>query len=201
MCRTRKIPFVLLILMLAFSVFCGIITKNSMSDNLSPRPYIDDEYIFCSIPDMNQNYMSNTSIRSYSDLMDASDLVVRLEVSNENERYFHTNQTVTEANVLEVYKGTSDEQIYILEPIVYENGCIISTEGYYWLRDNEEYVFFLKQFDDVHIGKDNKIYIPTSAGYGQYCLSNEYEIEYSNDDLYFDRTKYRRIRDQIRELF
>lgn len=198
----RKIIIGLFLLMFVFSLFVCILTRKSLVNNLSPRPYIDsEEYDIFSIPDMNNNYMQAASIRSYLDLMEASDLVVRLKVNDENERYYHTGQTVTEAEVLETYKGTSGEQIYILEPIAYDSGSIISTENYYWIRDNEEYIIFLKQYNDIHLGKETKIYIPTSAGYGQYCITKDYETCKISNESSFDTEKYHRIREQIIDLF
>lgn len=177
-----------IIFMLTTCVIIGIIVRHSFHNDVSPRMYIDNPRykvrISSSAP--NNCYILPEAVEDLNDLESPSEVIVKIKVNSNNERYMHSMQTVTEANVMEIYKGDiEDEKIYILEPVCYfkEGDFVISTDGYYWLREDEEYIMFLKKYEDIHIGKAKYIYIPVCAAYGQFCLSKEFNDEISELDI------------------
>lgn len=178
--------FVIFILIICAVI--GIIVRHSFQNDLSPCMYIDNPRYKARIDyDMNNCYILPEAVEDLDDLESPSDVIVKIKVNSENERYMHTGQTVTEANIMEIYKGDIEaEKIYILEPIYYfkAGDRVCSTEGYYWLREDEEYIMFLKRYEDIHVGKAKYIYIPVCAAYGQFCLSKEFNDEFSELDIH-----------------
>lgn len=176
-----------IIFILTTCVIIGIIVRNSFQNDVSPRMYIDNpRYKVNIVSNFNNCYILPEAVEDLNDLESPSDVIVKIKVNSNNERYMHSMQTVTEANVMEIYKGNiEDEKIYILEPVCYfnEGDFVISTDGYYWLREDEEYIMFLKKYEDIHIGKAKYIYMPVCATYGQFCLSKEFNDEILELDI------------------
>lgn len=191
---------------LIICIIMGIYVRHSFQNDVSPRMYIDNPRYKANITtNFNNCYILPEEIKDLDALENASDVIVKIKVNSENKRYMHSMQTVTEADVMEIYKGDiEDEKIYILEPICYfkEGDYVMSTDGYYWLREDEEYIMFLKRYEDIHVGKAKYIYLPACVAYGQFCLSKEINDEFSElDKDMVNRDNYDKLLHDIIEKY
>ncbi len=173
----NKIYIASVLILFCICLVIGIFTKKSYIDDTSFRKYIDsNEVEFNEYEDINNQFVKDSDVKNLDMLDEQSDCIVRVCVEPECERYLYSNMSVSQAKVLENYKGNTGDYIYIVEPIgVYKNENNIWVDavwGYYWMRDGEEYILFLDKYSNMHIGRDEYIYLPVSASRGHYCITD-----------------------------
>ncbi len=171
--KILKIVLFVTIAVLFASVIIGIITRNSFIDNLEQRKYMNGSYEIQIAPDLNNVYYSGY-VDNIDDIEEISDVIIRAKVKSNTDRKYNSGMTITNLDVLEIYKGEIEtEDIYIIEPICYLNeaGFISSIMGYYWMNDNDEYILFLDKHKDAHLGDYDDIYIFTTIQYSKFNLS------------------------------
>lgn len=174
----NKIYITMALILFCICCVVGVLTKKSYVDDTSVRDYIDNEQLeLFVVEDFNNEFEDDENVKNLDMLTERSDYIVRVRVNSDCERYLHSEMSVSRVEVLENYKGSTDEYIYVLEPIgvfKFEEGMRIqSVDNYYWMRDGEEYILFLDKYKDKHIGRDKYIYMPISASRGQYCITDK----------------------------
>lgn len=81
--------------------------------------------------------------------------------------------SVSSFNIDEVYKGKlASKTISVLEPCAFEDDNFINIEGYIPMKENEEYLLFLRENDTL----DGKQYSIISMSFGKYNLSSNKTI-------------------------
>jgi hypothetical protein len=127
-------------------------------------------------------------IRSFEDLADYTQIVVRVRTTGAHSH--HVECTLSEVEVLKVYKGNSSLcsailQVYEPSYFVFFNnhptsGYFMARNGYALMQDSKEYVLFLERIDlpvGFTLGTEaSEIYRVTLDGFGKYDLPNQNEI-------------------------
>lgn len=166
-------------------VIIGLVTRNSMVDDLSQSQYIDKDIMLQVWPEYN-GVFKDDEIKTFDDLKESAEIIVKVKVDPDNKRTYFSDMTVSTVDVIQVYKGNiEDASISVIEPIFYytEGNYIASIEEYYWMREDTEYILFLKKLKDAHIGKHQMIYLPTTGRYSKYNIN-------ASDDLQGGATGY-----------
>lgn len=181
------ITMVLILFLICCAV--GALIKKSYVDDTSVRDYIDNEQLeVFLVEDFNNTFEADENVKNLDMLEERSDCIVRVRVNPDCERYLYSDMSVSRAEVLENYKGSTDEYIYVIEPVGVhkseEGMSIQSFDNYQWMRDGEEYILFLDKYKDKHVGRDEYIYLPVSASKGQYCITDTAN-PYPSDTLPF----------------
>lgn len=176
---------------LIITIIIGIITRQSFEDNISQKSYIDnDEFQVMIIHEYNDVY-KDYMMKTLSDVEAYSDVIVKVSVDESSTRDYFSDMTISRVNVEKVYKGDiSESEINIIEPIYVfsseEKDFIMSMDGYYWMRQGNEYILFMNELDDLCIGEDDKIYIPTTSLFSKYNVN-------CSDDLAEDTEGYNKL--------
>lgn len=160
---------------LILTIIIGIFTRQSFVDNVSQEPYIDNEDVNVMITHEYNDVYKDYMVKTISDIEDLSDIIVKVSVDNNDLRNYFCDMTISKVKVEYVYKGNINEnKINIIEPIYYtpEGDFAMSTDGYYWMRSGNEYILFIDELNDIGIGDDNKIYIPTTSLFSKYNINN-----------------------------
>ena len=176
-----RLAFSSCILTFIFSICVGIITKKSYVDNLDQRKYMIDDYIIHRIVAIDEEYYCG-DITEISDIEDISDTIVKVRIDSNNDRIYKKNNTLTLADIVEVYKGDIDtESIYIIEPIYYfqAGDCIMCYEGYYWMYDEDEYILFLNKQKDPNLCEHDDVFVLTTTNYSKYNITTDTKTDNS----------------------
>lgn len=170
----NKLIIILSLLVILAAVAVGIVTKNSYYDDMSQWEYIDNENIKVVLAPILNDVYTDYTISNAKNLEETVDVIVRVSVKRDAERKRVDSNTVSTVDVVEVYKGEVEtDTISVFEPIYYfpEGDYVMSTEGYYWMRADNEYILFLRQLEDVNFGQHKLIYLPTTARYSKYNVA------------------------------
>lgn len=182
---------------LIITIIIGIITRQSFEDNISQKPYIDNDEIKVMITHEYNDVYKDYMIKTLSDVESLSDVIVKVSVDESSARDYFSDMTISRVKVEKVYKGDiSENEINVIEPIYYwyndVEGFIMSMDGYYWMRQENEYILFMNELDDLCIGEDDKIYIPTTSLFSKYnvnCSDDLAENAEGYNKLYYKMYK------------
>lgn len=136
-----------------------------------------------------------------SELEDKSDLIVRGKFTGQRKILYGC--VLSEVSIVNTYKGDAkSEYIYIYEPIKYNlfkndiniKGVAISSSGYGLIKENKEYMFFLKE-ESVSPGfnelkKSTKSYTYENDQFGKFSIEydkNDYKILKATDDKLYNQ--------------
>lgn len=176
-----KIAAITGVIITVATIVVAIVTKLSFVNNVDQRIYMNGNYRVSLMPDLNEVFLDN-QIKNMENLEEVSDVIVRVKVDLEEERKFNSDMTITNVKIVEVYKGNVEEDdIYIIEPVYYftSGDYIISTQGYYWMNDEDEYILFLEKVKDAHFGEQEYIYLPTTTLYSKYNMNKADDLEHA----------------------
>ncbi|MBO5425229.1 MAG: hypothetical protein J6A25_06930 [Lachnospiraceae bacterium] len=180
-----SMAFVCIVLIVVFCLSFAV--RKSFINDLEQRQYMNNNYPVEHHADLNGAYYSG-DIREVSTLEEISDVIVRVSVNKEIPRNYNMEMTITNVDVLEIYKGNiATEDIYVAEPICYVNegdfvGAMI---GYYWMEEETEYILFLNRVQDVHLGEYDDIYINSTLMYSKYNTKEPNDLDTVPGGHYF----------------
>ena len=119
----------------------------------------------------NMNTIYDNTIKDFDSLYEKSDLVAKVTLKQRSQKI---NVICSDAEVLDVYKGDQElikKQIPLYEPFGLQNEHTISVFGACLpMRDQEEYIVFLKQ-------ETNGCYNLVSGLYGKYHVEKDRYME------------------------
>jgi hypothetical protein len=177
-------------------IAAALVTRGSFVDDISQKSYIDsDEKEIKENLDLNDAFKFR-DVDYLSELIESADAIVKVKVNADSERNFFADNTISEVSVMDVYKGNiEDESISVIEPVYYwaEGDVILATEGYYWMREGQEYILFLQELEDAHLGNHKMIYLPTSTKFSKYNIKEADDLETSSNRYVL----YSRMREQV----
>lgn len=181
-----------LFFLLSLAVFIGIKTNysyindisleylksNSSSLNFTIVPYIGKELI-------------DEKISTITDLENNSDLVAKIEVSEE--RIFKTKTLLTKCKIKKIYKSKNDlsenDYIYIYEPANYTFSykSFNSTNGYNYMKTNNEYIVFLNNLNTPTNYKKSNIeslsYTFIDSSFAKFSINSDSKVIYVSNDI------------------
>lgn len=205
--KLKKIIYIIVSVTLVGAIIYGIKTRNCWADDTQLRDYIDNPNTEIEFTDFqtSDSFKEPQDIRTFNGLYDLADVIVRIKVNNNGKRELYSECIITEAEVIETYKGKVEEKkIDIIEPVqvvkIHDN-ALDSVMGYMLMEDEAEYILFLYKRAFSGYGKKN-IYIPISTTLSKYkydATTNDvigqallYPSMYDGEDdiLYKDYKKY-----------
>lgn len=176
--KLLKILFAVCGLSILVCIVVGIFTRKSYVDDIEQRQYMNGGYRIESIPLGSDDVYEDERIRSFEELENQAEVIVRVRVNKDERREFNMNLTITNVEVVEVYKGdVEEENIYVIEPIYYySEGDYIFSQLYYWMNEEDEYILYLDKIKDMHLGKQEYIYNPTTLHLSKYNTDKDDDI-------------------------
>ncbi|WP_044742739.1 MULTISPECIES: hypothetical protein [unclassified Anoxybacillus] len=174
-----KILYIVTMCLLIGSIVFGILTKKSFTDNTIPLNLSKFKNASISINDeenITDKYFSN-DINNLKELMNKSDLIVKGQISDVRKNYNQALKTKFKVNqiIKSDEKSKNITYIYVFEPSNFHFNNYVIVSGYNVMKENEEYLLFLKHLDvpDGYKYKHDEAitFIPVSTYYGKYQLS------------------------------
>lgn len=174
-----KILYIVTMCLLIGGIVFGILTKKSFTDNTIPLNLSKFKDASISINDeenITDKYFNN-DINNLKELINKSDMIVKGQISGVRKNYnqalktkFKINQIIKSGD-----KSKNIKYIYIFEPSNFHFDNYVIVSGYNVMKENEEYLLFLKHLDvpDGYKYKHDEAitFIPVSTYYGKYQLS------------------------------
>lgn len=184
----------LLILVCAFII--AILTRLSYEDDLNQEQYFNDPSVkVCEDFDINEIYL-DSYIKCCDDLFENSDVIVL--VNKESDSIFNSGSTISKVKVKNVYKGEiGEDYIYIIEPIYYfkDGNYILSVNNYQNMKNNNEYVIFLKKYESCNICDSKYIYTFTTSVTSKYNIESAVDLNKTHREY----MQYEKFREYILE--
>ncbi|GIO86158.1 hypothetical protein J25TS5_30900 [Paenibacillus faecis] len=195
--------FGLLVTILMVSIVVGIVTSKSFENNLAVQEYTKKSEIRLNLIE-DENLVStyfNNEIDSLNELIDQSDLILKVKATKNRLNYSQTIKTKVE--VMKVYKGANLEgkhEIYIYEPSYFFGPNYLSFGGYNIMQDDGEYIVFLKHLKKPegykYKGDEDVSFVPTSTYYGKFEeTSNEKTNQPLSREELDNGIKYSKVKD------
>lgn len=180
--RIKLIVGVVVCISLIGAIVYGLNTKGCWKNDVQIREYIDDGQFNVDFLDFqaNDTFKTPGELGTFYNLFQDADVIVRVSISCNDRREQYTESIITEAQVMETYKGNCEEEIIdIIEPF-YMNDIDgedrgTSIMGYIPMEDNCQYIVFLYKREYKGYGK-NYVYIPTTTSISKY----KYDINTNN---------------------
>lgn len=178
--RKKNLLFgcILFVITLAALLF-GKMKTNKIEDAMADEQKIKAEQIPLNITEEeNSKYFNIKTNLTYAELEKEADLIVRAKAVGK--RLCYMQCTKTKLQVLEVIKGNNvknQDTIYLYEPMSYENGYEIDSQGgYNLIHDNDEYILFLKHLQIPkgyrYKNEEQITYLPTTLLFSKYDLNS-----------------------------
>lgn len=155
------------------SCIYGINTRRGWKDDVQLRDYISKPNLKIGFTDIQEGNVLKEpeEVNTFKGLYDLADVIVRVRVNKNGRRERYAYSIVSEAEVIETYKGSVDEKIIdIIEPseIHYsDRNEVTSVMGYTLMEDDSEYIMFLFKRPYKGYGKKD-VYTPTTATLSKY---------------------------------
>ncbi|MDO6657181.1 hypothetical protein [Anaerobacillus sp. 1_MG-2023] len=164
------------------SIIFGLVTKNSFVENDTTNISKEYENSIVSLNDndeFSKKYFNN-NIENIDQLIGESDLIVKGQVTND--RILFNQSLKTKIVINQVIKQTSGNvksgnEVYVFEPSYFLYDTYVVEAGYNIMKENEEYILFLKHLDvpkDYEYKNNEAItFLPTSTYFGKYNLDKK----------------------------
>lgn len=141
--------------------------------------------------DINQRDISmyQNELHTYQELFDQADAIVMVSFLSHEQEGFVFN---TKVKVERVYKGTTEKEIYVYEPVfvrIHMTKDIHTESCYLPMIEEKQYVLFLKEEKDIKIRPQYNL---LSSFYGKFSVTSQLDIGFihnQNDDNYYDDFK------------
>lgn len=190
MTKNTKIYFLSLIIILVGAFGVGFFVKNSFSgekDINKKISSVSEEMLgYYSLNDKEtvDKYFDN-SLDTLGKLEKETDVILKVKVI---ERKLFFRSTESKSEVLKVFKGEDDIKeggiIYIHEPFSVNGDTVFSTCGYNMMKNNNEYIVFLKHLKKMegykYPDKEKISFLPVSTLYAKY--SEKENAKFLNSD-------------------
>lgn len=223
MTKSTKIYFLTFIIILISAFGAGFFVKNSFTGEKDINKRISSiseemlKYSNLNEKDMVDMYFDN-SLDTLEKLEKESDIILKIKVI---ERKLFFRSTESKVEVLKIFKGENGIEegtnIYIHEPFSVNDDMVYSTGGYNMMKDNTEYIVFLKHLKKMegykYPYKEKISFLPVSTTYAKYSEkenANFFKLDKENENKYKDvkgfcsifeskedLEKYEKIKEQI----
>lgn len=200
MTKKTKLYFIFIVITLIIAIICGVVTKNSFQghiylDELEKDKNLDEIALQLFIDD---NKYFNNDIENINELEKESDLIVKVRLDGERKLYLQS--TKSPVRIIKKYYGSEyykeGSLIYIEEPSTFVNTIDLSydvVQGYQLMREDKEYILFLKKLDKApkykYKGNEKNTLMPISTLYAKYLLDSENKSE-ALDKIKVDNGEY-----------
>lgn len=205
MLKPRRITWIIISIILIAMLILAFKIRNSFIRDTDIYSFINDNSIIYTSDkyeeDITKSFVKNKNIQNLKALEDISPIIVRVKVDDSAPRDLYEGTTLTKVIVEEVYKGSLEkEYIYLFEPFdVFEgensNRFIYSIDGYNILKNDSEYVLFLKSMKDSTYTSERNIYLPTTTSLSKYKVENKDVSTVDKYKLENNSIKYRDVED------
>ncbi|MGL4874313.1 MAG: hypothetical protein ACRC30_06640 [Clostridium sp.] len=180
----RYFGFFISSLIILFSIFIAIITRNSFIDNTL---YASDLFLDYTVQlDEKPLPFYDNSTNTLDSLFNESELVVKVKTTTN--QLLQNKCILSEVLITAIYKG--NDSLVNTNINIYEYGFMemnsqsyIAPSGYIPMKPNNEYILFLKHPTPSSVYKEN-FYIPLNPKYSKYTTNPSDFIKYT-DNLNF----------------
>lgn len=193
----NKIYYIIICMSVIFCIIIGVSVKNSFHNTVDPQN-LEKEVIYHTVVNLDdfvgKLYFDN-HIEKFSELQNESDLIVEIKLTDNRQLY--SQATLSEAEVLETYKGKvkPGDKILIYEPVFFLNDAYFTASGYNLMKKNNSYIIFLKNLQIPkgykYKNDEAKTYLPVSTIFAKYNikLTDKEKITYEPNTLKFGDVK------------
>ncbi|SKA92217.1 hypothetical protein SAMN05428976_11912 [Clostridium sp. USBA 49] len=187
-------------------IVLGILTRKSYVNDIDVNRYINDESMNLSIStyqeDITKVFTKFEDLNSIEDLEKVSPIIVRAQVDSQTSRNRYYLTTLTTVKVVKVYKGDiNSDLISIFEPIdivniTDANDIVDSLDGYNWMKEDKEYILFLRPLKDSHYTDGDTVYLPTSTILSKYQIDESQVSKLNKEKILNANLKYTSVGEQ-----
>lgn len=203
--KSSKIFFISIVAVIAICSLIGLKVRSSIKDlefkDISAQP---KEYRYNII--RGRNDIKGLELENIkNELENTSEVVVRGKFTGQRKVLYGC--VLSEVNILNTYKGDAKSNyIYIYEPVKYAlfesgsnvKGTAVSSSGYGLMKENKEYIFFLKGesvapgFNELK--KSNSSYTYVNNEFGKFPIKYD-KNDYKVIKAITDKTTYNQVID------
>lgn len=203
--KSNKIFFIIIIAIILICSIIGLKVRDSITDiEFKDISNNSKEYKYTIFnPRNDAKNLDIVSIKN--ELENTSDLIISGEFTGYRKILYGC--VLSEVDIITKYKGTvNSEYIYIYEPIQINlfkddsnvNGVVISNSGYGLIKENKEYMFFLKEesvppgFNELKKSENGYTYVNNefSKFSRQYNKSDYKILDSTSEETFYDEVIY-----------
>ena len=174
MLMKNKIYYIIISVSVILCLIIGVLVKNSFYNKLDPQNLEKEvsNYIVVNLDDFVGKLYFDNNIEKFSELQKTSDLIVEIKLTGN--RSLYNQATLSEAEVLNIYKGKVKlgDKILIYEPVFFLSDSYYTASGYNLMKKSNSYIIFLKNLKVPkgykYKNDEARTYLPVSTIFAKY---------------------------------